>query len=408
MNAAPAPATRLTRLIVDPALAADRVLQRVSRPGRVAVITLTLAVMVAVGLPNVPRAYLDLSRVPLIGNVQQPETFGTDTIADMYESKVVLHDVADMYTKAELPQTPLEAETWSREASAPYPPAVLLAEAALYVAGERTGLGFYGMVLLLACTFIGLSLWYCLQTRWYLFPLLYLNFGYFGRRFVYVQDGSYLVMLVVVMAALLLARRGRRTACHALMALAVTMKLSPLYYVRHVPRMRRPAAVLFVGILLAGLVLPYFLWDHYLYIFTFNDTIKGRSYSGIAALALVIPFSLLLWYVETRLDVDWEDRVGWGLVPFALFLGFKMNVARHLLIVLLVPDKRGVRNLAAAIGLAVPAALPGLVRFNSALPIATLVLIAGLVCRLEQIGWTVVRADLRHPLRTARMLLRMG
>ena len=53
-----------------------------------------------------------------------------------------------------------------------------------------------------------------------------------------------------------------------------------------------------------------------------------------------------------------EDRIGWSLVPFAMFVGIKMRVARHLLVVLLVPDKRGPRNIVAAIGLALYAVAP--------------------------------------------------
>ena len=85
----------------------------------------------------------------------------------------------------------------------------MLTTAGLYAIGAATGIEFYGMVLLLAALFVALSLWYFLKTRWYLFPLLYLNFAYFGHRFVYVQDDSYLAMLVVVMIALVLARSRR-------------------------------------------------------------------------------------------------------------------------------------------------------------------------------------------------------
>ena len=87
----------------------------------------------------------------------------------MVPAKVVLNDPSDMYTKARLEQTPLEKATWTREASAPYPPAALLAAAGLYAIGAATGIGFYGMVLLLAALFLALSLWYFLQTRWYCF-----------------------------------------------------------------------------------------------------------------------------------------------------------------------------------------------------------------------------------------------
>jgi hypothetical protein len=347
------------------------------RAGRGAAIAATIAVMIALSLPKVPRPFVDYSSLPLLRHISQPATYGTDTIADVYESKVVVNDVFDMYTKAKVEQAPLEAQTWSKAASAPYPPAVLLAEAGLHVIGERLGIGLYGAVLLLAIAFIGLSLWYCLRTRWYVFPLLYLNFVYFSERFVFVQDGSYLVMLVVVMAALLLARAGRG-ACHALMAVAITMKVTPLAYAMNLSKMPRRHAALFVAILAAGLVLPYFVWENYLYIYSFNDGIKGRWYSSIVAAAIAVPFAYALWRVQERRGFDLEDRIGWGLVPFALFLGWKMNVARHLLIVLLVPDKRGLRSACAAVGLAMPVLLPGLVRFNSALPITTGLLAAAL------------------------------
>ena len=81
-----------------------------------------------------------------------------------------MNDPLDMYTKARLEQTPLEKATWTREASAPYPPAALLTAAGLYAIGEATGIGFYGMVLLLAALFVGLSLWDFLHTRCTSFP----------------------------------------------------------------------------------------------------------------------------------------------------------------------------------------------------------------------------------------------
>jgi hypothetical protein len=363
----------------------DRVLMRAPTTVRASVITLTLLVMLAFSLPHVPRVAVDYRTWPVLNRIDQPEMYGTDTIADTYESKVILNDVRDMYTKRQLEQTPLEAETWSKEASAPYPPAVLLAEAGLLAIGERLGVGLYGMVLLLALAFLAMSLWYCVQTRWYLFPLLYLNFSYFSERFVHVQDGSYLVMLCVVMAALLLART-RRPGSHALMAVATVMKISPLFYATEVARMRRRDAAIFVAILVAGLLLPFVVWENYAYIFRFNDGLKGRWYSGYVAAAIAIPFGLALWRAQDRQDFDLEDRIGWALVPFALFLAFKMNVARHLLIVLLVPDKRGLRTLAAAVALLAPAIAPGAVRFNSALPIATVMLAGAMVWYLRRPG----------------------
>ena len=100
-----------------------------------------------------------------------------------------------------------------------------------------------------------------------------------------------------------------------------------------------------------------------------------------------------------------EDRIGWSLVPFAMFVGIKMRVARQLLIVLLVPDKRGPRNIVAAIGLGLHAAAPEIFRLGSVLYITTVLLFAFLAFYLRRIGWATVRDDARHPLRTVKLLL---
>jgi hypothetical protein len=120
---------------------------------------------------------------------------------------------------------------------------------------------------------------------------------------------------------------------------------------------------------------------------------------------VVGPFTLLLWYVETRGVFDLEDRVGWALVPAALFLALKLNAPRHLLIVLLVPDKRGLRNIAAAAGLGLHTVAPSLVRFGSIGPIVTAILLVGLLGHARRIGGATIADDLRHPRRTLRMLL---
>jgi hypothetical protein len=310
--------------------------------------------------------------------------YGPDTIADIYGAKVVLNDVADMYTKARLDQTPLEAATWTKEESAPYPPAVRLAQAAMFDAGERTGLGLYGLTLILAAAFLAASAWYFLQTRWYLFPLLYLNFGFFADRFVYVQDGSYLVMLAFVMGALLLARHGQRPTAALLMAVATTMKLLPLYYARYVPRMPRAIAWSYAGLLIAGLVLPYFAWNDYLGIYTFASERKGNDWLDIGG-ALILSGSLtaFLWYAEKRSDFNEEDRIGWSLVPFALFAGLLANSGRHLLIALIVPDRRVGRNLAAAAALGLHSLFPDVVRIGATTYVATAVLVGVLAYQLR-------------------------
>jgi hypothetical protein len=92
-------------------------------------------------------------------------------------------------------------------------------------------------------------------------------------------------------------------------------------------------------------------------------------------------------------------------VPFALLIAISMNAPRHLLLVLLVPDKRGARTAAGSLGLGLHYLLPQFVRFGSVVYFATALLCLALAHHLREIGWGVIRADLAHPVRTARAML---
>jgi hypothetical protein len=381
----------------------DARLMALPKPVQYALIAFTLVVMMWQSLPWVPRPLVDYSRIAFLRDAPQPATYGPDTLADEYEARVVLHDPWDMYSKRETGQTPLEASAWSKAASAPYPPGTLLIEAALFRLGGRTLEGFYLAIIALAVLFLALSLHYFLRTRWYLFPVLYLNFAYLAWRFVGVQDGTYLIELVVVVLALLAAER-RRAVAQALMALGIVLKLSPLFYAIEMLHMRRATVIVFIAILLIGLALPVLLLPNYLYIYTFESSLKGTRSMHAAALAAAVPFAIVLWYVETRLSWDLEDRIGWSVVPFALYFALRTNSARHLILMLLVPDKRTARNLAVAAGLGLQAALPSVIRLGSVLSIVAgllVVILAGHLCR---IGYGTIRNDVLHPIQTARLL----
>jgi len=172
--------------------------------------------------------------------------------------------------------------------------------------------------------------------------------------------------------------------------------VSPLYYAANLARMRRVTAFAFVGVLVAAFVLPYFVLPNYLYIFSFQNELKGGWWQTVGGVAVSVPFAVLLSYVAVRRDFDLEDWVGWSLVPLAMLLAFKMNVARHLLVVLLVPDKRALRTAAAAVSIAAYYLSFGLMRFNSTLPLCTALLFAVLILELRQVGWSVVAEDARR------------
>ena len=67
---------------LEAAAAVDRFLLQVSRPIQYTVMTATVLHMIAVAIPNVPRAYVDYAHVPLLSGVRQHDTYGTDTIGD--------------------------------------------------------------------------------------------------------------------------------------------------------------------------------------------------------------------------------------------------------------------------------------------------------------------------------------
>jgi hypothetical protein len=192
------------------------------------------------------------------------------------------------------------------------------------------------------------------------------------------------------------------------MALATAVKISPLFYAVNLLRMRRSSAAAFLAVLLVALVVPYFVLENYLYIFTFQSENKGGVWQTSGGVAISVPFSVLLTYVSARRNFDWEERIGWGLLPVAMLLAFQLNVARHLLVVLLVPDKRALRSAAAAVSVAVYYLSFGSMAFNSTLPICSALLYAILLWELRQVDPAVVRDDWRHPWRTARMIFGEG
>jgi hypothetical protein len=188
------------------------------------------------------------------------------------------------------------------------------------------------------------------------------------------------------------------------MAIAIAMKVTPLWFAKNIFLMPRKSAWTFAAIVAAGLVAPVFIWDNYLYIVSFHETVKGDRLGLVAAVVYAVPFAIALWYADAKLGFDWEDRIGWSMVPLGMFLAMRMNVPRHLLMALLIPDKRAVRNLIAAVALAPPTFWPGVFRFGAMLPISTVLLFAVLAGYLRRIGWRVVLDDLRHPRRTLELM----
>jgi hypothetical protein len=118
--------------------------------------------------------------------------------------------------------------------------------------------------------------------------------------------------------------------------------------------------------LLAGFVLPLFVFENYRYFYGFHATrdigpmvkalaavgVSGAHAAGLAAAAgWVLPlvgggaFSLVLLYAQMKLDFTWEDRIGWAAVPFSLLFSLRMLSMRTLFEAMAIPDRRRTRSL---------------------------------------------------------------
>ena len=113
----------------------------------------------------------------------------------------------------------------------------------------------------------------------------------------------------------------------------------------------------------------------------------------------------MVWYVEWRLDFDWEDRIGWSVVPVGLLLSISLNAFRHLALVLLVPDKRGARTVAGSLGLGAQYFLPASYGTGAVTYVIAGLLGVVLASYLARIGWNTIRGDLRHPGRSLAAML---
>ena len=283
----------------------------------------------------VPREYAN------IGDIQIREDIGTDFIADNYTAKVALNDPFDIYTKNSLNQTEQEAQTWTKEESSPYPPLAIYHITTIYKIGDILGIGFYGVVISLELILIIMVFLYFIKTNWYLIPIVYLNF-YLAHRFWWVGDATYLLVLIYIMMALFTVKKYK-TISISLMAIATIIKFSPIYYIKNIFTMKKHQWILYISILVIGLILPFIIYKNYSYIYTFNSE---KSEGFLLPFIVAGSFSIALCYIEYRMKFNDEDIIGWASIPFAIFTVLSTYAVRHLLLLLIIPDKRGYRNIA--------------------------------------------------------------
>jgi len=86
------------RALADWLSAMDRRLMAAPTRIRATLIALTIVAMVIVSLPHVPRSFVDYSRWPWLSRIQQPDTYGTDTISETYVARVVVNGLNNVFT----------------------------------------------------------------------------------------------------------------------------------------------------------------------------------------------------------------------------------------------------------------------------------------------------------------------
>jgi hypothetical protein len=332
-------------------------LSSLPRTVRFVVLGLTLAFALAVRLSYVPTSYHDF------GWLNRGSDYGCDYYSDAYGARTVYNHPLDMYTRRLTDQT--RAETyWQRRAVAPYPPAELLLLAGAHALGEATGIGLYGVLMSLDLLLLALTLFYSLKTRWYLFPMVELNV-FLAYRFWGIGSCNGLLVLLCLTLGVLVAR-ARPALGSLLGVLAVCLKLTPVFFLTNFLRFRRSTALVAAAMLLAGFVLPLFVFENYRYIYGFHATrdigpivkalgavgVSGAHAATLAAVAgWVLPlvgggaFSLVLLYAQMKLDFTWEDRIGWAAVPFSLLFSLRMMSMRTLFEAMAIPDRRRTRSL---------------------------------------------------------------
>lgn len=324
---------------------------------RLVVLALTLAFAVTARLAYVPQAYLDL------GALNRGSDYGCDYYSDTYGARTVYNHPLDMYTRRLTEQT--HAETyWTKRAVAPYPPFELLLLAGAHALGRATGIQLYGVLMALDAVLLAVVLGYSLRRRWYLFPLVELNV-FLAYRFWGIGSCNGLLVMLCLMLGVALARSRPVAGC-LLGVFAVCLKFTPVFFLTNFLRFRRRTALAAGVLLLAGFVLPLFVFENYQYIYTFHATrdiapivsalgalgLRGAHTATLAAvLGWIMPltlsglFSLVLLYAQYKLDFTWEDRLGWAAVPFSLLFSLRMLSMRTLFEAMALPDRRVTRSL---------------------------------------------------------------
>lgn len=344
--------------VVEALRALDARLMAIRGSRRAMVLVLTGVALVVIRLWMVPAEVLDTG-------FNRTELIGMDYWADSYVGRVVANHPRDMYLKVETPQLGRETR-WTKPAAAPYPPFALLFFGGMHLAGVATGLGFYGMLVLVEAAFLTLALVYCLRTRWYLFPLTYLN-AFLALRVYWVGGASNILVLLLMMVALLLAR-VRSPWAQVVMALSIVTKVTPAFYLVQLRRWAGWTRALVVLVLATGLVLPLFWVEGYAGIWqrhagrdtaVIGETLSAYGWGALTpvavALAYVLPLVFVGWFtsvllrVQKALDWDDEDRIGWAAAPFALLFSLRVAALRMFFMAMLLPDKRGTRGVFVAV-----------------------------------------------------------
>ena len=272
-----------------------------------------------------------------------PQDDPPDFYADTYVAKVILNDPFDMYTKEKLNQTSQEQNKWTKEKSSPYPPLALFLLTGLYIIGEVTGAGFWITAISIEFLLVILIGILCYKSKYdKMYPFLVLN-PFIVWRVWHMADTTYLLMVSLVTIAFFTCLKNKNSITAFLMACAVSIKFVPVYIYRAIFKLHPKSRWLLVVIPAVFLILPYFIFDNYLYIYTFHS---GRNILPFFLQVVVMGiFFLELIYMERKLEFELIDILGYSLLPLSLFTTMKIGYWKYIIWALIIPDRRYYRIL---------------------------------------------------------------
>ncbi|MEM3342578.1 MAG: hypothetical protein QW728_07785 [Thermoplasmata archaeon] len=280
-----------------------------------------------------------------------------DFAADTYESRVFLNDYRDAYTKTQIEPRWPENSYFAKPECAPYPPVLLVVLSAIYYGMGGDAVDFYYFSIAFEFITALVLLLYCLMEDrivpficYYLNPVSIWFFGYFWHF-------TMTIFLFFIFSGMTLYRAGFKRAGMFFAGTAIAAKLFNIFLLA---QHRVKWIWLTWSAVILGLVVPYFIFDNYLSIFTFHSqrglrflmdsfTFTGGKYLAIGLIALLyigtIGVCLMIKRLEILRNYNTLEIMAGSMLPFAFLMGIQVASNYYILMAMMLPTREVRRNI---------------------------------------------------------------